>query len=191
MTTGIYRLNFGNRATYIGQSINVEARWKQHFDKFRKGTAAKKMQDAYNLYGFPEAGIIVECHKDYLDLLENFLIYNDRQHSNNNLNATASVPEQGVDYDWLIDNAEKLLVNSQYQNIRTMCEFADAISTQSDQLKYAEERFNDAYIKELVRTDAKKNHDLVKQLVPELKAAETKLLKIQSRGLIKRIFNYD
>ena len=46
MTSGIYLLNFKDQAFYIGQSQDIETRWKQHRDKFLKGKAAEKMQNA-------------------------------------------------------------------------------------------------------------------------------------------------
>lgn len=74
MTTGIYLLIFNSGKRYIGQSVDIESRWKQHFDKFRKGTAAKAMQQEFNNYGLPEAQVLLECHKDHLDMMESLYI---------------------------------------------------------------------------------------------------------------------
>lgn len=70
MTSGVYELVFLSGKTYIGKSINIEERWKQHFDKLRKGTAAKAMQYEFTHYGLPEAKILLTCHPDHIDLLE-------------------------------------------------------------------------------------------------------------------------
>ena len=75
MTCGIYRLTFSSGNTYIGKSIDIENRWKQHYDKFRKGTAAKAMQHEYNNYGVPNTEIIYTCHEDHIDIVEESLIY--------------------------------------------------------------------------------------------------------------------
>ena len=74
MTTGIYLIVFPSERYYIGQSVDIENRWKQHFDKFSKGTAAKLMQTEFNRYGFPKTSIILECHKDHLDMMEGMFI---------------------------------------------------------------------------------------------------------------------
>lgn len=59
---------------YIGKSIDISTRWKQHFDKFTKGTAAKAMQEEYNRYGYPQGEVLVECHSDHIDIMEECLI---------------------------------------------------------------------------------------------------------------------
>jgi predicted GIY-YIG superfamily endonuclease len=52
MTIGIYRLIFPNTdKCYIGQSVNIERRYLQHLRDMEKGTAARKMQHAYSIYG--------------------------------------------------------------------------------------------------------------------------------------------
>lgn len=70
MTSGVYTLTFSSGATYIGKSIDIENRWKQHAEKFIKGTAAKAMQAEYDSYGFPEGTIAFECHEDHIDTVE-------------------------------------------------------------------------------------------------------------------------
>lgn len=70
MTSGVYELTFSNGDRYIGKSINIETRWKQHLDKFQKGTAARNMQQAYNTYGAPSGDILCKCHSDHIDILE-------------------------------------------------------------------------------------------------------------------------
>ena len=75
MTCGIYQLTFQSANMYIGQSVDVETRWKQHFDKFRKGTAAKNMQYEFRRSGFPATTLLAECHPDHLDMLESMYIH--------------------------------------------------------------------------------------------------------------------
>lgn len=74
MTSGVYQLTFASGDTYIGKSINIEERWKQHMNKFYKGTAAKPMQAAFNRCGDPTGQILVECHEDHIDVVEACLI---------------------------------------------------------------------------------------------------------------------
>ncbi|MFI3219384.1 MAG: GIY-YIG nuclease family protein [Methylococcales bacterium] len=74
MTSGVYQLTFSSGDTYIGKSINIEERWKQHTNKMYKGTAAKNMQAAFNAYGAPMGRILRECHEDHIDVVESCFI---------------------------------------------------------------------------------------------------------------------
>lgn len=61
MTVGIYRLIFPNTdKCYIGQSVNIERRYMQHLRQLEQGTAASKLQSAYNMYGRPQLDIILD-----------------------------------------------------------------------------------------------------------------------------------
>lgn len=70
MTSGVYQLKFSSGARYIGKSIDIETRWRQHADKFRKNTAAKNMQQEYQKCGMPAAEVLFRCHPDHIDLAE-------------------------------------------------------------------------------------------------------------------------
>lgn len=70
MTCGIYKLDFSDDYYYIGKSINIEDRFKQHCTRLNNGTAAKLLQKAFNEYGTPSYSIIRQCHPDHLDVLE-------------------------------------------------------------------------------------------------------------------------
>lgn len=111
MSSGIYLLNFNNQAYYVGQSQDIESRWQQHADKFAKNKSAKKMQDAYNAHGMPETSILLECHKDYLDIMENYYIAQQKTKPNC-LNTTTPPLESNVDYDWLLQNTHMLKISS-------------------------------------------------------------------------------
>jgi excinuclease UvrABC nuclease subunit len=74
MTSGVYRLTFSNGADYIGKSVDIATRWKQHMDKFRAGKATRLMQAAYDAWGEPNAEVLVECHEDHIDIVESCLI---------------------------------------------------------------------------------------------------------------------
>ena len=62
MTSGIYKLTFSDGTTYIGKSVDIERRWKEHADKFAKRTAAKAMQYAYDTCGMPSTSVISVLH---------------------------------------------------------------------------------------------------------------------------------
>jgi len=76
MDSGIYRLTFANGDTYVGKSLHLRTRWKQHADKINKGSAAKNMMEAYYMSGkqLPETEVLLECHPDVLDVYENYFI---------------------------------------------------------------------------------------------------------------------
>ena len=96
MTSGIYMLAFSSGKFYIGQSVDVENRWKQHYDKFRKGTAAKAMQSEFNSYGFPATQLLTACHKDHLDMMESMYI-NHNKIKQAHLMLNASIPADYTD----------------------------------------------------------------------------------------------
>ena len=76
MDSGIYQLTFNNGDTYVGKSLHLRTRWRQHADKIEKGTAARNMQEAYKLSGYnmPNAKVLLECHPDVLDEYEGYFI---------------------------------------------------------------------------------------------------------------------
>jgi len=75
MTIGIYALIFeGTDKVYIGQSTNIEQRFKKHFVEFSKGLKSKKMQKAFSEFGAPELHGLVECSTQELDINEASMI---------------------------------------------------------------------------------------------------------------------
>ena len=72
MTCGIYKLNFlGTDKVYIGQSINIEKRYKQHLLNIKNKTANSKLLEAHTKYGTPELEVLSECDISDLDSYEN------------------------------------------------------------------------------------------------------------------------
>lgn len=71
MTVGIYKLNFtGTAKHYIGQSSNIERRFSEHIRDMQQGISAKKLQEAYNIYGLPTYEILCIAELSELDSLE-------------------------------------------------------------------------------------------------------------------------
>ncbi len=71
MTIGIYSLSFtGTNKIYVGQSINIERRYKQHINDLNLGTASPKLLEAYKLYDIPAYTILLECSKEELNVNE-------------------------------------------------------------------------------------------------------------------------
>jgi hypothetical protein len=82
MTSGVYQLTFSSGARYIGKSIDIENRWRQHADKLKKVTAAQNMQQEYNRCGMPGTEILFACHPDHIDLVEAVFIARNRPELN-------------------------------------------------------------------------------------------------------------
>lgn len=192
MTSGIYQLNFNNHAYYIGQSVDMETRWKQHADKFRKGTAAQKMQQAYNQFGMPNARSLINCHRDYLDIMEGYYINIQRQFVGC-LNTTAPPMDPNVDYQFLIDNPYLLETSS-------MAVLKEAIDLMSKHTKLQEEHadlkhsFNKEYLLHKAVAELKhgkdKNEQLVKDYYDKMRNAQEKVTRLLNRGIFDRLFNH-
>lgn len=73
MTCGIYKLQFGS-SFYIGKSVNIEKRWEQHWDSLVKGTASKKMLEAFSRCSEPMGTILLECHPEHIDVMEGYYV---------------------------------------------------------------------------------------------------------------------
>jgi hypothetical protein len=193
MTSGIYQLNFDNQAFYIGQSVDMETRWKQHADKFRKGKAAAKMQDAYNQLGMPFADILIKCHKDHLDAMENYFIHM-RKTLPNCLNTNAPKLDPNINYAWMLDNPQIL----QFSAFEIMAQYVEqnqdhtALQEEHDDLKH---NFNKEYMLHQaavqLRDGKDENEQLVKAYHSRLHAAQDRLNKLNNRGFFGRLFNYD
>lgn len=73
MSIGIYKIeNLLSHKVYIGQSINIEKRWKQHCQPSNKSLIAKDIQK----YGKDNFSFIIleECLIDKLNEREDFYI---------------------------------------------------------------------------------------------------------------------
>lgn len=192
MTTGIYQLNFNDQAFYIGQSLDIEQRWRQHTDKFRKGTAAQKMQYAYNKVGMPNFYYVLECHKDYLDIMEGYYISIQKTHPNC-LNSSQPKLDPAIDYQWLLDNPDLL----KHSSVQVLTE-AVSLTNQHMKLKEAHEDLQHSFNKEFMlhkamvelREGKDENEQLVQEYYDRLTKTEHKLLKLKELGLLQRIFNY-
>ncbi len=61
MTCGIYLLKFiGTNKVYIGQSVNIEYRYRKHLQKLRNGSHNYKMLKAFEDYGEPILQILLD-----------------------------------------------------------------------------------------------------------------------------------
>lgn len=76
MITGIYCIiNRKNNKKYIGQSIDIEDRKKNHFTRLKNNKHYNiHLQNAYNYYENFDFYIIAKCNKNELDFLEKMFI---------------------------------------------------------------------------------------------------------------------
>lgn len=74
MPSGVYKLQFTDGSFYIGKSISISNRWRQHCDNFTKGVASSSLQIAYYKCGLPTCEAVFMCHKDHIDIAEEMLI---------------------------------------------------------------------------------------------------------------------
>lgn len=72
MITGIYALYWEEQdLIYIGQSQDIHSRFKEHKRKLKNTSHTNyKVQETYNLYGFPELIILEKCAIEYSNSLE-------------------------------------------------------------------------------------------------------------------------
>lgn len=196
MTSGVYELKFANGHRYIGKSIDIDNRWAQHMDKLRKGTAARNMQNAYNMYGAPQGDVLLECHPDHIDIME--AVYIARHNPELNSDRPKD-PFPGVDIDWYINNTNFLKVST-LEHMITLAEDAsrtkrlqgdisnlhkeiEELEDLNDQLlvkrteeeinSAAEGRFKDLYIKLSNRKKQLTDAEIqIKQLLQDLNYAK-------------------
>lgn len=72
MACGIYKLNFNTtNKVYIGQSINIEKRFKEHIRDLNNNSHSIKMNEAFKLFGPPNLEVLIECTSIELDTIEN------------------------------------------------------------------------------------------------------------------------
>ena len=102
MTSGIYKLTFKSGMYYIGKSVDIPIRWRQHYDKLRKGMGAARMQQEFNRYHDYNQEVLLECHPDHIDIMETYFInYGDRRMM---LNTTFPTPLSRAEYVPILAN---------------------------------------------------------------------------------------
>lgn len=116
MTIGIYLLSFnGTDKVYIGQSINIEKRYKEHLWALPAGRENAKITKAYSLYGNPTLAILEECTQEYLSVLETQYIHEfDSYHNGFNSSKEAIPVSRGEKHFNSIYTNEKVYSVLQY-----------------------------------------------------------------------------
>jgi len=121
MTIGIYRLIFeGTTSCYVGQSINIETRFRQHIASLVSGTCNIKMLDAYRSFGLPVLDILCECTESELDALEiDAIEIFDCVNNGFNMIATTTPSSSGEQHPRCIYSNEKILEVAKLLSIST------------------------------------------------------------------------
>ena len=185
MNSGIYVLRFPNNIFYIGKSDNIPRRWEEHRKSFLKGSHTKKMQWAFDTYGMPEFEVLLECHRDHIDLMESLAIHMNSNHELLNGNKPSAVSQEEAD---ILLNSNDELQLSTAEHIRRL---KDLLIIKD---KYEELKSTGIYLPEEVEEMPVQIEQLElenKWLSEDLAAANHRVEKFKNRGLLQRIFNYD
>ena len=183
MTTGIYLLVFSSTNVYIGQSIDIENRWKQHFDKFRKGTAAKAMQAEFDKCGFPGTRILLECHKDHLDMMESMYIHANKGPHLLNTSIPRDYSPREIEIATADDDQLKLSTVEILSQLRTATNNIEALEEEVDSLR------DDGLVLPSEIEEIKEDNERLKSEVSKLLAVNQFLSKEASKSWWDRLWS--
>ena len=160
------------------------------------GKAARPMQLEFDKCGLPKTEVIYYCHKDHIDILEEWLI--DQHKGPDMLNTTYPEVVRTPEVAELVNNNHNLLELSTWEHLKIIDDFnkthnkSDDIARRCLNLvqaykqrgKYIDEDYN-----EIVNT-AQKYFDESENYKELLKSSYHELHRLKSLSLWDRIFNY-
>lgn len=135
MNSGIYKFFFSSGHFYIGKSIHIDTRWEQHVKKMRANKAATPVQRCYDLYGLPTFEVLVYCHEDHIDILENiFISILHRNFSHIMLNTSIPVGYTQDYCDTILNNSDLLHLGTHEHilKIRTLEGVVEKLGSNTD-----------------------------------------------------------
>jgi hypothetical protein len=189
MASGIYRLTFSSGKYYIGKSLDLETRWKQHFNKFATGKAARPMQLEYDRCGLPETEVIFSCHKDHIDILEELLI--EQFKGPDMLNTTYPVCDLTDEVAILINRSAELLRTSTFEHLKMIHASQDEINVAKILKEAAEHEVeqlrSEGYIMD---SDYIEIVDLANDFKESLLKKKAELTRLSKLSWWDRLFNY-
>jgi hypothetical protein len=189
MASGIYRLTFSSGKYYVGKSLDLETRWKQHFNKFATGKAARPMQLEYDRCGLPETQVIFDCHRDHIDILEELLI--DQLKGPDMLNTTYPQVIRTDEVATLINNSRDLLHLSTFEHLELLHQVESKITEIREQKQQSDNALEamraEGYI---MNSDYIEIVDVATELKQKLETKQTELERLQKLGWWDRLFNY-
>lgn len=192
MRSGIYKLIFPSDKYYIGKSEDIQARWKQHYASFEKGTHSKRMQEEFNRHGHPEGIVLLDCHRDHIDLMESLFIEDNQGPLCLNGNAPKAV---GLwEREVLLNNVESLEVSTAV-HIKVLNDYDAKIKkleSKVENLLAQGIRLPEETIETMLEAkDLLTLQDQgIYQLEAELAQANNKVRQYENMSLFKRIFSY-
>jgi hypothetical protein len=189
MPSGIYRLTFSSGKYYVGKSLDLETRWKQHFNKFATGKAARPMQLEYDRCGLPETQVIFDCHRDHIDILEELLI--DQLKGPDMLNSTYPEVNRTDEVAILINNSRDLLQLSTFEHLELLHQVESKITEIREQKQESDTALEamraEGYI---MNSDYVEIVDLATEFKQQLERKQTELERLQKLSWWDRLWNY-
>lgn len=189
MASGIYRLTFSSGKYYIGKSLDLETRWKQHFNKFATGKAARPMQLEYDRCGLPQTEVIFDCHRDHIDILEELLI--EQFKGPDMLNTTYPDCDLTDQVAILINKSKELLHASTFEHLEMIHSSQNRISKAQQAQTEAEEALEDykanGYI---INQDYLDAVALANEFKNRMLSRKAELVRLSKLGWWDRLFNY-
>lgn len=189
MASGIYRLMFSSGKYYVGKSLDLETRWKQHFNKFATGKAARPMQLEYDRCGLPETQVIFDCHRDHIDILEELLI--DQLKGPDMLNSTYPQVNRTDEVATLINNSRDLLQLSTFEHLELLHQVESKITEIREQKQQSDAALEamraEGYI---MNSDYVDIVDVATELTQQLERKQAELERLQKLNWWDRLWNY-
>jgi hypothetical protein len=189
MASGIYRLTFSSGKFYIGKSLDLETRWKQHFNKFATNKAARPMQLEYDRCGLPETEVIFDCHRDHIDILEELLIAQFK--GPDMLNTTYPQCDLTDEVATLINRSRELLHASTFEHLEMIHASEDKINS-AEFAKETAERALETYKSKgyIIDDDYKELLELTNKFKDRYFKHKKELQRLQKLTWYNRLFNY-
>lgn len=189
MASGIYRLTFSSGKFYIGKSLDLETRWKQHFNKFATGKAARPMQIEYDRCGLPDTQVIFYCHQDHIDIMEEWLI--DEYKCGDMLNTTYPKITRSDEIATLINRNNDLLQLSTWEHLQLLDTLKQEVARRRILQEAAEHETeqlrSEGYIMD---SDYVEIVDLANDFKESLVKKKAELTRLQNLSWWDRLFNY-
>lgn len=189
MASGIYRLTFSSGKFYIGKSLDLETRWKQHFNKFATGKAARPMQVEYDRCGLPETEAIYYCHQDHIDIMEEWLI--DEYKCGDMLNTTYPKITRTDEIATLINRSRDLLQLSTWEHLQLLDTLKQEVHRRTILQEAAEHETeqlrSEGYIMD---SDYIEMVDLANDFKESLLQKKAELTRLQNLSWWNRLWNY-
>lgn len=189
MASGIYRLTFSSGKYYIGKSLDLETRWKQHFNKFATGKAARPMQLEYDRCGLPQTEVIYYCHRDHIDILEELLI--DQEKGPDMLNSTYPEVNRTDEVAILINKSRELLQLSTFEHIEMLHNSEQRVQEHKAAATAAETALEELRCKGYIMdSDYIEMVDVAEAYRTKTQQQQSELLRLSKLNWWNRLWNY-